>query len=88
MRMNNKISLQDRTSERDHQAAVENLARAMNRSREVVNTLYAMVLRHYARTARIKYFLSPLVVKRVKELLREDTAPSDIEGRRRHSQEI
>jgi len=86
--MNDKIPLQDRTSERHHQVAVENLAQSLNRSKEGVNILYEMVLRHYTRRARIKYFLSALVVKRVKELLKDETLPTDIEGRRNRSREL
>jgi hypothetical protein len=78
----------ERTTERHHQAAVENLAQSLHRSRENVNTLYGIVLRHYKKTARINYFLSALVTKRVKELLKDNTMPSDIEGRRSHSEEL
>jgi hypothetical protein len=85
--MNNKI-LYNRTLERHHEVAVENLAKSMNHSREGINTLYAMVLRHYSKTARIKHFLSALVVKRVKELLMDNRLPTDIEGRRSHSREL
>ncbi len=86
--MSDKIPLQERTAERHHQVAVENLAQSMNRSIEGMNVLYAMVLRHYSRAARIKQFLSPLVVKRVKELMRDETLPTDIEGRRNRSREL
>ncbi len=85
--MNDKV-LYERTTERHHQVAVENLARSLHRSQEGVSALYEMVLRHYEKTARIKYFLSTLVVKRVKELLRDNTPPSDMEGRRRHHTEL
>jgi hypothetical protein len=47
-----------------------------------------MVLRHYSKTARIKYFLSALVTKRVKEVLRDEKLPSDIEGRRGRSRDL
>jgi len=47
-----------------------------------------MVLRHYMKTARIKHFVSALVTKRVKELLKDTKLPSDIEGRRGHSREF
>jgi hypothetical protein len=73
---------------RQHQIAVENLAQSLNRSVDSVNTVYQMVLRHYKMQARIKYFLSPLVVKRVKEVLRDTTPPADIEGRRSRSREL
>jgi len=46
------------------------------------------VLARYKKKARIKDFLSPLVTKRVKELFRDNTLPSDIEGRRSHFQEL
>lgn len=81
--------LQDReTGPRHHQVAVENLARSMNRPAERVTTLYHMVLRHYSRTARIKYFLSALVSKRVKDLLRDTAPTAEIESRRGHSREL
>jgi hypothetical protein len=86
--MNSKESFQEKTAERHHQVAIENIAQSMNRSKEGVNVLYAMVLRHYARTARIKQFLSPLVVKRVKELMRDETLPADIDGRRNRHREL
>jgi isochorismate synthase EntC len=71
--------------QRYHRTVVENLAQNLDRSVEGVNTLYKIVLTRYKRTARIKDFLSPLVAKRVKELLKDDTPLSDIEGRRSHS---
>jgi hypothetical protein len=73
---------------RQHQVAVENLAQSLNRSIDSVNTLYQMVLRHYKMHARIKYFLSPLVTKRVKEVLRDTTPTPDIDGRRSRSGEL
>ena len=73
---------------RQHQLAVENLAQTLNRSIDSVNTIYQMVLRHYKTQARIKYFLSPLVTKRVKEVLRDTTPPPDIDGRRSRSGEL
>jgi hypothetical protein len=75
-------------SPRQHQIAIENLAQSLNHSIDGVNTLYQMVLRHYKKQARIKYFLSPLVVKRVKEVLRDTTPPPDIDGRRSRSGEL
>ncbi len=86
--MQDNIRLEEMSAARHHQVAVENIAQSMNRSKSGVNVLYAMVLRHYARTARIKQFLSPLVVKRVKELMRDETLPADIEGRRNRSREL
>jgi hypothetical protein len=71
--------------QRYHRTAVENLAQNLDHSVEGVNSLYKIVLTRYKRTARIKDFLSPLVTKRVKELLKDDTPLSDIEGRRSHS---
>jgi len=85
--MKNKI-LHERVSVRHHEVAVENIARGLNRSKENITTLYGMVLRHYGREARIKYFLSALVTKRVKELLKDDALPSDVEGRRGRSREL
>ena len=85
--MNDKV-FHERVSVRHHEVAVENIARGLNRSKENVNTLYGMVLRHYGRAARIKFFLSALVTKRVKELLKEDSPLSDIEGRRSRSREL
>jgi hypothetical protein len=85
----NKRILQDiEAGPRHHQIAVENLAQSLNRPTERVTTLYQMVLRHYSRTARIKYFLSALVSKRVKDLLRDTTPTADIESRRGHSREL
>jgi hypothetical protein len=85
--MNDKL-FHERVSMRHHEVAVDNIARSLNRSKENVNTLYSMVLRHYGRRARIKNFLSALVTKRVKELLKDDTLPSDVEGRRGHAREL
>lgn len=79
--MNDKI-FYERVTQKNHEVAVDNLAKSMNVSREGVNTLYGMVLRHINRSARIKYFVSALVTKRVKELIWEAKLPSDIEGRR------
>ncbi len=73
---------------RHHQVAIQNLAQSLNRPTEQVSTLYGMVYRHYSRTARIKYFLSALVSKRVKDLVRDDTPTSDVEGRRGRSREL
>jgi hypothetical protein len=85
----NKRTLQDiETGPRHHQVAVENLAQSLNRPPERVTTLYHMVLRHYSRTARIKYFLSALVSKRVKDVLRDNKPPTDIEGGRGRSREL
>jgi len=85
----NKRVLQDiETGPRYHEVAVENLAQSVHRPKERVATLYHMVLRHYSRTARIKYFLSALVSKRVKELLRDTTPTAEIESRRGHSREL
>jgi len=85
--MDTKVFLH-RTVEHHHQVAVENLAKSLNHSTESVNTLYGMVLRHYTKKARIKLFLSTLVTKRVRELLKDTKLPSDIEGRRGHSREF
>jgi Protein of unknown function (DUF3562) len=85
----NKRSLQDiEAGPRHHQVAVENLAQSLKKPPERVTTLYHMVLRHYSRTARIKYFLSALVSKRVKDLLRDSTPTADVESRRGHSREL
>ncbi len=85
--MNNKMVF-DHSVERNHQVAVENLAKSLNHSTESVKTLYAMVLRHYMKTARNKHFLSALVTKRVKELIKDTRSPCDIEGRRCRSREF
>ncbi|HTP04244.1 MAG TPA: DUF3562 domain-containing protein [Nitrospirota bacterium] len=74
--------------QRRHQAAIENVAQDLRRSIESVNTVYEIVLARYKKKARIKDFLSPLVTKRVKELLRDNTLPSDIEGRRSRFQDL
>jgi len=79
--MNDKI-FYERVSQKHHDVAVDNLAKTMLVSRERINTLYGMVLRHINRNARIKYFVSALVTKRVKELVRESKRPTDIDGRR------
>ncbi|HYA87539.1 MAG TPA: DUF3562 domain-containing protein [Nitrospirota bacterium] len=85
----NKRVLQDiEGGPRHHEVAVENLAQSLKRPKERVTTLYRIVLRHYSRTARIKYFLSALVSKRVKDVLRDDAPPCDIECRRGHSREL
>jgi len=87
LNMNDKV-FRERVSMRHHEVAVENIARSLNRSKENVTTLYGMVLRHYERGARIKFFLSALVTKRVKELLKDDTRLSDIDSRRSRSREL
>ncbi len=85
----NKRILQDiESGPRHHQVAIENLAQSLNRPTERVSTLYGMVFRHYSRTARIKYFLSALVSKRVKDIVRDNTPTADVEGRRGHSREL
>jgi hypothetical protein len=85
----NKRILQDiEAGPRHHQIAVENLAQSLNRPKERVTTIYQIVLRHYSRTARIKYFLSALVSKRVKDLVRDNTPTSDVESRRSRSGEL
>jgi len=81
-------ALHERTAKRNHQVAVENLAQSLNRSIEGINSLYAVVLKRYTQTARIKYFLSALVTKRVKELLKDTTPPTELEGRRNHRSEL
>jgi hypothetical protein len=73
---------------RQHQIAVENLAQSMKWSINGVNAVYGLVLRNYLRTARIKSFLTALVTKRVKEVLRDTTPTTDIEGRSSHSREL
>ena len=87
LKLNDKV-FHERVSTRHHEVAVENIARGLNRSKENVNTLYGMVLRHYERGARIKFFLSALVTKRVKELLKDETRLSDIDSRRSRSREL
>jgi hypothetical protein len=85
----NKRILQDiEGGPRHHQVAVENLAQSLQRPPERVTTIYHIVLRHYSRTARIKYFLSALVSKRVKDVLRDNKPTSDVEGWRGHSREL
>jgi hypothetical protein len=74
--------------QRRHQAAIENVAQDLHRPIETVYIVYEMVLTRYKKTARIKDFLSPLVTKRVKELLQDHTLPSDIEGRRSRFREL
>ena len=86
--MNKRILKDIEAGPRYHEIAVENLAQSVHRPKERVATLYHMVLRHYSRTARIKYFLSALVSKRVKDLLRDTTPTADIESRRGHSREL
>lgn len=76
------------SGKKQHRVAVENLARHMNKSVEGVNAVYGIVLRYYSRTARIKHFLSALVIKRVKELLKDDKQPSSLDGRRSRTREM
>jgi len=73
---------------RHHRLAIENVAQDLHLSKESVMTLYEIVLTRYMRTARIKDFITPLVIKRVKELLKDDTPPSRIEGRRNRTSEL
>lgn len=85
----NKHTLKDiEAGPRQHQVAIENLAQSLNRPTERVSTLYGMVFRHYSRTARIKHFLSALVSKRVKDIVRDSAPTSDVEGRRGRSGEL
>ena len=86
--MNKRILKDIESGPRYHEIAVENLAKSVNRPKERVTTLYHMVLRHYSRTARIKYFLSALVSKRVKDLLRDNAPCADIECRRGRSRDL
>ena len=86
--MNKNILRDIEAGPRHHEVAVENLAQSLHRPKERVTTLYHMVLRHYSRTARIKYFLSALVSKRVKDLLRDTKPTAEIESRRGHSREL
>jgi hypothetical protein len=74
--------------ERNHRLAIENVAQDLHCSKESVMTLYEIVLMRYMRKARIKDFVTPLVIKRVKELLRDNTKPSAIEGRRNRNLEL
>ncbi len=80
--------LERETGERHHAVAIENLAQSLHRSAAGVHSLYMIILNHYNRTARNKYFLSALVTKRVRELVREEKLPSDLEGRRGHRSEL
>ncbi len=85
----NGYDRQDNDKEqRHHRLAVENVAQDLHRSKESVITLYEILLTRYKRTARIKDFITPLVIKRVKELLRDDSPTSDIEGRRSRSSDL
>jgi len=85
----NKRTLQEiEAGPRHHQVAIENLAQSLNRPTERVSTLYEMVFRHYSRTARIKHFLSALVSKRVKDIVRDNAPVADIDGRRGRSREL
>lgn len=85
----NKRILQDiEVGPRHHEIAVENLAQSLHRPKERVTIFYQMVLRHYSRSARIKYFLSALVSKRVKDLLRDTKPTTQIESRRSHPGEL
>jgi hypothetical protein len=84
-----KNALDDNEKEqRHHRLAVENVAQDLQRSKESVITLYEILLTRYKRKARIKDFITPLVIKRVKELLRDDKQPSTIEGRRNRTSEL
>ncbi len=86
--MNKRIMMDKETGPRNHEIAVENLAQSLNKPKERVVTLYQMVLRHYSRTARIKYYLSALVSKRVKDVLRDSAPTTEVESRRGHSREL
>jgi hypothetical protein len=86
--MNESILYENVAEQRRHLAAVETVARDLHRSTESINSLYEFVLTRYKRTARIKDYLAPLVIKRVKELLRNNALPPDKEGRRSHSAEL
>lgn len=86
--MNDRILFERATEGRHHEVAVGNVAQLFNVAPESVKTLYNIVLLHYQKTARIKTFLSPLVVNRVMDLLRDDSLPTAIEGRRSHRSEI
>jgi hypothetical protein len=86
--MKENVLYENVAEQRRHEAAIENVAQDLRRSIESVNTVYELVLARYKKKARIKDFLSPLVTKRVKELLRDNTLPSAIEGRRSRSQDL
>jgi hypothetical protein len=86
--MSESVLYENVAEQRRHQAAVQSVARDLHRSRESINALYELVLTRYKKTARIKDYLSPLVIKRVKELLKDDALPPDIEVRRSHYTEL
>jgi len=86
--MNGNTLDDNEKQKRYHRLAIENVAQDLHRSKESVMTLYGIVLTRYMRTARIKDFITPLVIKRVKELLNDDTPTSSIEGRRNRSSEF
>jgi hypothetical protein len=86
--MSENVLYENVAEQRRHQAAVETVARDLHRSRESIHSLYEFVLTRYKKTARIKDYLAPLVIKRVKELLKNNALPPDIEGRRRHYTEL
>jgi len=86
--MDGKTLDDNEKQKRHHRLAIENVAQDLHRSKESVTTLYEIVLTRYMRKARIKDFVTPLVIKRVKELLRDDTPPSNIEGRRNRNSEF
>ncbi|HXY55536.1 MAG TPA: DUF3562 domain-containing protein [Nitrospirota bacterium] len=86
--MNGQTLDDNEKQKRNHRLAIENVAQDLQCSKESVMTLYEIVLTRYMRKARIKDFVTPLVIKRVKELLKDDTPPSTLEGRRNRNSEF
>ena len=86
--MNGNALDDDEKQKRHHRLAIENVAQDLHCSKESVMTLYGIVLTRYLRKARIKDFVTPLVIKRVKELLKDNTPPPNMEGRRNRNSEL
>jgi hypothetical protein len=79
---------------RQHSAAISHLARELKRSEMGILPLYEIVLARFNRTARIRDFLTVLVGRRVRDLLRSgptkerEVPTQDIETGRSHHEEL
>ena len=80
---------QNDAEERQHHAAISNLAEHLHHAEIGVRPLYEIVLARFNRTARIRDFLTVLVSRRVTDLMRTPLYGNDpFGGKRRGSGEL
>jgi len=61
---------EDETEQKLHFSAIQSIVRNINSSEEEIKPLYEDILKEFKGKARIKTYLSILVSKKVKELLK------------------